>query len=303
MAYLPGALLRTEVRHLAWADRQGNTTRLPFDGGLFWYPRISPDGRRVAVNDKGKILILDLGRGVTQRLPDAGRALGGWSPDGSRVVFYSDVDTAANLFWQLADGSGPPERLTESPRHQFGGPVLPDGSALIFVSGANLLRLDLEQPGREPTTLLADAFEERYPAPSPDGRWLAYASNESGGWEVYVRAYPGLDRKQQISRDGGSMPAWSPDGRELFYMTPEAIDREYAIIAVDVSLTPSFRASAPRELFRGRFLYANQLRTYDVHPDGRFLMIEDDEERPTHGSVRIVLNWFDELERLVPGGN
>jgi len=69
---------------------------------------------------------------------------------------------------------------------------------------------------------------------------------------------------------------------------------------VDVSFTPSFRASAPRELFRGRFLYANQLRTYDVHPDGRFLMIEDDEERPTHGSLRIVLNWFDELERLVP---
>ncbi len=252
------------------------------------------------MNDEGRILILDLARGVTQRLPGAGQNVGGWSPDGSRVVFNVIGDTARNLFWQLADGSEPPERLTESPQQQFGGPVLPDGSALIFVSGANLLRLDLEQPGHEPTSLLAEAFEERYPAPSPDGRWLAYASNESGDWEVYVRAYPRLDGKQQISRDGGSMPAWSPDGRELFYMTPKAVDREYAIMAVNVSLTPSFRASTPRELFRGRFLYADQLRTYDVHPDGRFLMIEDDEERPTHGSLRIVLNWFDELERLVP---
>jgi serine/threonine-protein kinase len=303
LAYLPGEPLETEVRTLVWVDQQGDVERLPFEGGLFWYPRLSPDGLRVATNDRDRILILDLFRGVGQRLPGSGTNVGGWSPDGHRVVFNSDEDAggARGLFMQRADGSTSAERLTRSDgTKHFPGSWLPDGSALLFVAGGDIFELDGQRLDEEPTTLLAQPFREMSPDPSPDGRWLAYASDESGRFEVYVRAYPSLEGKKQISRDGGTMPAWSKDGRELYYMTSGSADLEYAMMAVSVSAESSFQPSTPRELFRGRFLHTNQIRTYDVAADGRFLMIERGEDRPTHTSLKIVLNWLEELERLVP---
>ena len=303
LAYLPGEPLETEVRTLVWVDRQGDVERLPFERGLFWYPRLSPDGLRVATNDRDRILILDLIRGVTQRLPGSGSNVGGWSPDGHRVVFNADDDAggAPNLFMQPADGSTPAERLTRDDKTKhFGGSWLPDGSALLFAGGGDIFELDGQRLDEEPTTLLGEPFREWSPDPSPDGRWLAYASDESGRFEVYVRAYPSLEGKQQVSQDGGTMPAWSKDGRELYYTKSDSADLEYAMMAVSVSAESSFQASTPRELFRGRFLHTRQLRTYDVASDGRFLMIERGEDRPTHTSVRIVLNWLEELERLVP---
>ena len=127
LAYLPGEPLETEMRTLVWVDRNGDVERLPFEAGLFWYPRLSPDGLRVATNDQDRILILDLVRGVAQRLPGSGLNLGGWSPDGRRVVFNTTTDGARNLFMQRADGSTPAERLTRSDQSHFGGSWLPDG--------------------------------------------------------------------------------------------------------------------------------------------------------------------------------
>ena len=304
LAYVPGGVLHPPGRRLLWADRNGNTERISVEEGNFWFPRISPDGSRVVVSESGQVLVLDLRREITQRLPGSGINASAWSPDGGHVVFQGEQNGIRNLFWQPADGSGPPEPLAVSENTQWPGPWLPDGSAFLFVetrpaTSNDILRLDIGQSEAEPTVLLGDPFDERHPAISPDGRWLAYASDESGRNEVYVRAYPDLDGKQQVSSGGGSMPAWSARGEELFYMKQNIVERQVAIMAVDIAAASTFQPGTPRELFSGEFQYG-AMRSYDVARDGRFLMIDRGTPRPTHTSIRIVLNWFDELERLVP---
>jgi hypothetical protein len=138
--------------------------------------------------------------------------------------------------------------------------------------------------------LLATRFSETSPTLSPDGRWLAYVSNESGRYEVYVQSYPGPGARLQVSTDGGRAPLWSADGRQLFYRYADQM------MAVPVAAGPSFSAGKPRLLFEGRYAGG-----YDVSPDGRrFLMIRIEEESADKTELHVVLNWFEELKRLVP---
>ena len=161
--------------------------------------------------------------------------------------------------------------------------------------------LAVDDPDREPVALLTKEYKEEYPTLSPDGRWLAYGSDESGRFEVYLRAYPSLERKQQVSSDGGYMPVWSADGDELFYleMTPAQSEQD-RMMSVSITRQPELIVGTAREFFRGSFVLSWNIPTYDVAPDGRFLMVERDQSSRTADSARIILNWFEELERLAP---
>jgi serine/threonine-protein kinase len=210
LLYAPGGLLQTDSRALVWVDRRGRTEPLNVPRGEYWNPRVSPDGQRVAVSDQAQnaVFVFDLRRNIVQRLQGAGLNVGTWSPDSREIVFGWIETGPRNLFRQLADGSQPPQRLTRSPNMQFAGPWSPDGAELLVMeqradSGADILVLKPDQPDELLRPLLTDAFDEEQPALSPDGRWLAYTSNESGRNEVYMRAYPDLQEKQQISNDGG----------------------------------------------------------------------------------------------------
>ena len=206
------------------------------------------------------------------------------------------------MFWQRADGSGGLERLTTS--EYTHGPMSwsPDGQLLAFVevnptTGYDIWVLRLGDRKAQP--FLRTPFNESVPQFSPDGRWLAYISNESGPWEIYVQPYPGPGGKWQISTEGGTEPVWNPNGRELFYRSSDKM------MAVEITTQPSFSAGKPRVLFEGRYEPTPAtFPDYDITPDGqRFLMLkpaEAGEAAPTQ--INVVLNWFEELKRRVPAG-
>ena len=156
---------------------------------------------------------------------------------------------------------------------------------------------------RRPRPFLETRFNEQYPDLSPDGRWLAYVSNQTGRVEVYVQPYPGAGLRQQISVDGGTAPAWSRDGRELFYMTAPSLGGQAALtkmMVVPIQLKPTFTAGTPRMLFEGRYGLTANIRGYDVAPDGRFLMVQQKDRPATRvADMVIVQNWIEELKQKV----
>jgi serine/threonine-protein kinase len=207
---------------------------------------------------------------------------------------------------QSADGSTPPERLTGESALQIVQPTSfsPDGS-LMLVEVLNYTDTTPANTGwdifvlpvsgeRTLRPFLQAKFNEGHARLSPDGRWVAYASTESGRFEVYVRSFPGPGPKWQISTEGGSNPRWSRSGRELFFRNADRM------MSVDVEMKPTFRAGRPQTLFEGH--YYGWDNDYDVAPDGtRFLMIKPDPEESGPAHVNVVLNWFEEVKRRVPG--
>ncbi len=313
LAYLPGGLLAPQTTQLVWVDRDGrNREPVGLPPGRFFSPRISPDGGSIAVSDgiEATVLIYDLLRDTPQSLQGDGHNVGAWSPDGDRIAFGRAVEAGSrNLFWQPVDGSQPPQPLTKPGGNiQFAGAWVPDGSELLFVErspgtgGENILILDTERPEEEPRPILQEPHNEWDPALSPDGRWLAYASDETGQYEVYVVSYPDLADKRTISDSGGRMPAWSVAGDELFYWEQLGNNGPGAMKGVAIQTSPSFQPGAPSELFRGTYQTGNFIRSYDVARDGRFLMNPVNPTDGTRGTVplRIVLNFFEELKERVP---
>jgi Tol biopolymer transport system component len=180
----------------------------------------------------------------------------------------------------------------------------PDGQALAYIEirpetnwDIGVLRLGDSAPEMQP--FLQTEFSEGAPAFSPDGRWLAYTSDESGRTEVYVQPYPGPGGKWQISTQGGTEPAWNPQGGELFYRSGERM------MAVEVTTEGTFSAGAPRILFEGPYVPTPvTFPNYDVSPDGqRFLMLKAGEQGQTATQINVVQNWFEELKQRVPAGN
>ncbi len=208
-----------------------------------------------------------------------------------------------NLYWVPADGSGGMERLTTSENFQYPGSWSPDGRVLMFseadsTTGWDIWALKLEG-NRRPQPFLQTLANESAAAFSPDGRWLAYVSDESGRDEVYVRAYPGPGGKWQVSTEGGDGPMWARKGRELFYRNRDNM------MSVSVETEPTFAAAKPKALFEGRYERTsyNFLPNYDVSPDGqRFLMIKGNEQNSMATQINVVLNWFEELKGRVPKG-
>ena len=224
-----------------------------------------------------------------------------WTPDGKRIAFNSNKEgPPQRIFWQLADGSGGLERLTNGEYAQVPMSWSPDGQLLAFMENHPTTGYDiwvLRLADRKAQPFLRTPFNESVPRFSPDGRWLAYISNESGRYEVYVQPYPGPGGKWLISTEGGTEPAWNSNGRELFYRSGDKM------MAVDIATQPSFTAGKPRVLFEGRYVPTPATSpNYDVSPDGqRFLMLKPSEQEasaPTQ--INVVLNWFEELKRRVP---
>jgi serine/threonine-protein kinase len=296
---------------LVWVDRDGREEPINVPPRNYIYAQLSPDGTRVALDSRDEdndIWIFDLARETLQRLtfdPGLNRSPM-WAPDGRRVAFTREAEGVEDAYWQPADGSGAAELLVGGLPDflEFPSGFLPDGSALLYSIGTNDVAMTRIDDAASAGPIIDSAAQESNAAVSPDGRWLAYQSNESGRFEIYVRPFPDVDTgRWQVSTNGGTRPEWSSDGRELFYFREDTGDGS-EIVAVAVESGATFRAGVPQPLFSGPYLASQTLRgVYDVTADGRrFLMIkraEGEREAPAQ-TIVIVENWFEELRRLVP---
>jgi Tol biopolymer transport system component len=308
LVYVPGGAQGVQFRfRLVWVDREGAEQPLAAPAHGYEYPRLSPDGRRVAVGieeQEAQVWLYDLSRETLTRSTFEGNdnIFPVWKPDGKRIAFRSNKEGSPNLFWQLAEGSGGLERLTTGEYQQDPMSWSPDGQLLAFMEVNPTTGLDiwvLRLSDRKAQPFLRTRFNESAPQFSPDGRWLTYSSDESGRYEIYVQPYPGPGGKWQISTEGGMDTVWNPNGRELFYRSGDKM------MAVDITTQPSFSAGKPRMLFEGRYAPGGvPVANYAVSPDGqRFLMLKPSEQAPTAPTqINVVLNWFEELKRRVPAG-
>jgi serine/threonine protein kinase len=294
---------------LVWLDRQGREEALEAPPRPYLYPRLSPDGTRVALDVAGPpnrdIWIWEPRRRALERftVDPASNPLVVWSPDGKQIAFGSDRFGPTNLFLQPADRSAEPQHLLKSDRIQMPIGFAPDRRLLFSEEvpkrGRDIRALSLDGSRRVESIIHSPGLDALAEV-SADGRWLAYDSNESGQFEVYVRPYPDADRARwQVSVGGGRQPLWSRDGRELFYR-----DFSGDIISVPVVLTPTFSAGQAVKLFDGSGYLGGgpfmSARTYDLSLDGRrFLMLKPVTSGATRSLV-VVLNWFEELKRVAP---
>jgi Tol biopolymer transport system component len=319
LAYLSGR--RTaELHTLVWVDREGRESLIGVPPQNYTSVRLSPDGTRAALDTFGEqmdIWIWDFDRQLLRKLTRSQTVNLGpiWTPDSERIV-WSRARTSAvqEVFWQAADGSGTPQVLTLNSRLPVAPTdISPDGTTLLYsqyLTPRGIWMLPVQSAPAAGEPLIATAAEESNAVVSPDGRWLAYQSEESGRPEIYVRPFPDVDtRVWQLSTDGGTRPLWRADGQELFYY----VDRgsSGAFMSVSVELEPSFSPGAPRLLFEGPYvpplgLAAASNAFYDVSPSGqRFLVIKNVTDNSDNGSGRpgfaeppriiIVEHWLAEL--------
>jgi serine/threonine-protein kinase len=305
LVYVLEGQVQEAQRRLVWVSRNGKEQPLAAPPQAYDFPQLSPDGRRVAVEIGPQIWLYDLARDTLTRLTFEGglNANPTWTPDSKRIAFQSNKEgVPGKVFWQLADGSGGLERLTS------GGPGLqvprswsPDGQVLAFQENHPTTQRDiwvLPLSDRKAQPFLRTPFTEGAANFSPDGRWLAYISDESGRPETYVQPYPGPGGKWQISTEGGTEPVWSRNGRELFYRSGNKM------MAVETTTQSGFSAGKPRMLFEGQYLtsvFPQPGVAYDVSPDGqRFLMVKETETGRSTAQIIVVLNWLEELKQRVP---
>ena len=300
----------------AWVDRQGDVNPFPIPAADYWKATLSPDGTQLALHrildeTNWDIWVYELARGSFSRLTffEGIDSWPVWSPDGLYITFGSRRSGNIQIFRKRADGSGDVEALTKDlDRVAWPNAWSPYSNTLIFTyvsEDTNLdlwtLRMDDKGNPGSPEPFLETQFAERGATFSPNGRWLAYMSLESGRWEVYVRPFPEGAGKWQISTEGGWFPIWARKTRELFYRNGDKM------MVVDYSSTDdAFRAGPPRELFTVSTIDDVTHATYDVTPDGkRFVVLlpQEDPSVSTTNHVILVLNWFDEIKRLVPTPN
>jgi serine/threonine-protein kinase len=291
-------------RTVVWVDRNGTVQQIIGEKSSWAQPRISPDGqqllvRRVLTPDCD-LWTYDLDRGALTRITfedDAHDPL--WHPTGDSVLYAGDIEPTRVLFQVLADGTGTPTPLAEAAISLRAASWSGDGRLLALGARGPTLNDDIwvldPDVDPEPRPFLDSRFGERFPAFSPDGRWFAYTSDQSGRWEVYVRPYPGPGGRIQVSIEGGSEPLWSGDGRELFYRTSDQM------MVVSVDDTDGLDFSRPRMVFTDPYLRPSQIsadvHSYDVSPDGsRFLMIQRDSEGLLDADLHVVIGWLDTLD-------
>jgi eukaryotic-like serine/threonine-protein kinase len=304
LAYVPGAI-QADQRRMVWVTRNGTEQPSTAPAHAYRGPRLSPDGQRIAVaieEQEAQVWLYDPSRETLTRLTFEGNVNVNpvWTHDGKRIAYTSNKEGPQNIYWQLADGSGGLERLTTSEYVNTPSSWSQDGQLLAFWEVNATTGWDiwvLRPSDRKAQPFLRTPFNESVPRFSPDGRWLAYISDESGRFEVYVQPYPGPGGKWQISTEGGTEPVWNPHGHELFYRSGNKM------MAVDIATQPGFSAGKPRVLFEGRYEPTPAtFPNYDVSPDGqRFLMLKPSEQEAAAAmQINVVLNWFEELKRRVP---
>ena len=308
LVYLPGG--SGEERTLVWVDREGREEPINAPPRAYVYPRLSPDGTRVALDVRDQeqdIWVWDFARQTLTRLtfdpaPDTYPV---WTPDARRLIFSSARAGPVNPFWQAANGTGSAERLAEDSNGLDTYSVSPDAKRLVLrelaqKTGYDVVMLSMDGE-RRVVPLLNTQFSERNAEISPDGRWLAYQSNESGVFEIYVRPFPDVNAgRWQISTGGGEKPLWARSGGELFYLTLTE-----SLMSVPLQVGASFTfGNAGIALEEPYFaaVFADG-RTYDVSPDGRrFLMIKEFGRAGETAPAQLIFveNWVEELKRLVP---
>ena len=318
LVYVPGSSTRQNVA-IYWMDQEGEFTPLRETPGDYYNPALSPNGKRLALEihtGKGSdIWVYDEDGDTLARLTfGENNSFPVWTPDGQRIVYTSqEKGGPANLWWIRADGSGDAQRLIQGQYTQNARSWRPpDGKVLAFrqtnpSTGWDVMTVAIEgneksgwKPG-EPQPFANSVSHEMEPAFSPDGRWIAYASSESGPFEVYVRAFPGPSSKSQVSNGGGNFPKWSSNGKELFYRT---LDNKITVVTYTAS-GDSFHLDKPRlwspgefpDHWLGVFMY-----NFDPHPDGKrfvVLKVPDTERKAAVNKVNMILNWFEELKQRV----
>jgi eukaryotic-like serine/threonine-protein kinase len=296
LAYVGGAAAR--FSRLVWTDRSGKETETIGVPGVHWDPRLSHDGRRLAValeDSRGNsdIWIHDLARKVSTRFTfDPDTDIGPvWSLDDSRIVFTSYRRGPGDLFQKLSAGTGAEELLLASPHRKIATDWSPDGRWLAFHTNQPKTSWNtfvLELPDRKPSVYLETPFPELASVFSPDGRWIAYVSSESGLGEIYVQPFPRGSGKWQISSGGGTMPIWGRDGKEIFFLASDG-----KLMAADVKTGPTFEVETPRPLFATnvRNFVGLSRRQFDVSADGQRFILNAALGEHAPVPITLVQNW------------
>jgi eukaryotic-like serine/threonine-protein kinase len=310
LVYAPGKAEGGE-RVPVWVDSKGKATPLPVPRRSYLHPALSPDEKQLAIEVEGpshNLYSYDLSRGTFTKLTFDGLSHWPlWTPRGDRLTFRKMTIGLFTMWWMAADRSAPEQQLSsiggamESPSSWS-----PDGHALAFTrvdlkTGPDVYILPMDGD-RKPRPLAQSRFAEGSPKFSPDGRWVAYSSNESGKPEIYVQPYPGPGPTIQISTEGGTDPVWSKKNHEIFYRNGDRM------MLVAIKTQPKFSASKPELLWMGHYshglssscgLPGPTSANYDVTADGkRFLMIQDADQDVVAHQLNVVLNWSEELNRL-----
>jgi serine/threonine protein kinase len=310
LAYVPGTC-EGGARTLFWVDRSGQVEKLPLPPRSYLHPRISPDARKLAIEIEGAnhdCYLYDFGSGVLSNITADGVSHWPlWSPDGRMICYRSGTMGRFRLWQVAADRSHPPEPVLATGFSQNAESYSPVAQVIAYTAtgpdAPSKVFIVALQGNRSPQALDNSKYAEGSPKFSPDGRWLAYCSTESGKPQVYVQAVPGPGPKTQVSNDGGTDPVWKRSGDELFYRNGDSM------MAVPVSTTSGFSAGHPQELWKGRYSHGMSSScgpsgfsssNYDVTGDGRrFLMIKDDDQDTARSTqIVVALGWADELNRL-----
>jgi len=296
LAYVPATACMSK---LVWKDRSGEAQALELRPRHYMSPTLSPDGLRVVAWIREGSLRGVYSGGVegepfTRLTPGDDDLSPLFTRDGKYVLFTSGRAGKYNMYKISADGSGEPERLTDSPLMQKPTSLSPDGDTLLFNQGVaaggsfEIWQCQLNRPN-ETRPFVRGGHLDIEATFSPDGRWVAYQSDQSGRFEIYVRPYPGPEPKKQLSTNGGWAAVWNPNGRELFYKATTGL--------MAVPMAAGHVTGPPYVVFAPVGGATAQARDYSVSPDGqRFLFAES----VTPPQINVVTNWFEELKRLVP---
>jgi len=315
LAYLPGDQGLGE-RRLEWRYRDGRIEPLPVEPAAYSTPRISPDGRQLAITlrqgHRKRLYLYEFARHVLTPLEQQGTSnlRPTWSPDGDRLAFTSNRAGQWNLFATRTRASAEAVSLQKSADIQHAGSWSPDGSLLAYVNRSDedqfdIWLLPMEEPPADPVPFLVSDFNEISPAFSPDGRWLAYVSGEAGQAEIFIREIGLGDLtggvRRRISRNGGWEPVWARDGSELFYLSLDGS----RILATTITPGPRLVLGDEHEVLRLLQPWGGSLADpgsrFDVAPDGeRFLVVSDTREPEAPMRVVVVLDWTRDLQRLAP---
>ncbi len=288
------------IGKLVWVDRTGATSPIAAPPHAYQQFALSPDGQRIALEISEAtrdVSLFEFARGGLIRFTNAGANYSPrWTPDGKQVTFLRLNGQNADVILKSIDSGAEEKLMTGAYREPESWS--PDGNILAYMETTPETNLDLGmiRRGQSPQPWLKTRFREWGAAFSRDGKYVAYVSDDSGQYEIYVRPASGEGAKWQGSTEGGEEPLWSKDGRELFYRNGPKW------MAAEVTTQPQFKAGTPRILFEGPYLNVAGV-SYDLAPDGRFLLLEENYKQPTTTQLQVILNWSEEVKRRVPVGS